>query len=176
MNLTHAILSPMLAKKLAVQAPFWASYPSLGVARFPTGLDAQILFWVSAVAYSTVYFLFIAVAAVMFVQGLWIWTSIREFIATTLYDVVYKNIWLPTLFVIVETAVIYVQARSKKSTQKPKKPTMFSMVVAPAVMLALLYIILKILTGYWELEPNALIVLPCAYVALVVRYALMRFN
>jgi hypothetical protein len=161
----------MFRKELSkIEAPFWSRIPLFGVQVYPKKTSAQLIFWIRAVAYSAIYFYIIAFAVVVFVDSLWVWPGLHNYLTTTLYDICYRNWWLFSVFVIVETILIYRAAGiklSKVRRSRREKLDWYRLLTQSFFFVALLYVTLKVLTGNLALEPNLTPVLLWAYVVSV---------
>lgn len=141
----------------ALEPPFWTTVPVFGVHRYPSRLSARILFWVSAIAFSLVYFFFIAFFIVYFSKSLWGWDSPYSSAATTLYDVIYLNWLLVVVFVALEAVLMYRSARHPMVRSKSSAGFRPQRVAAECILFILFwYALLKIFTHSIVVEPNLL--------------------
>jgi len=138
-----------------LKPPFWSRIPMLGVRSYPSSLNGKIIFWLSSIVYSLIYFYLIALVIVVFTHALWTWSSFQSYITTTLFDIVYKNLWLVIVFVIVESFAIYTGAKKQpqQSSVQPYKTT-WRTFVKPLAFVAVMYFALKLITKSNVIEPN----------------------
>ena len=101
-----------------IHPPFWSKWPALGLTVYPSGNGERLIFWLSALAYSLVYFFVIAFTVVVFAHAR-AWTSIQEYFTTTLFDVMYRNPLLVGMFVALESLLIYGEATGDWMLRKP---------------------------------------------------------
>jgi len=159
--------------RLQFRAPFWSRIPGLGLLRYPRELSDCLFFWFSAAAYSLIYFFCIALVVVVFTHSLYGWSGFESYMITTLHDVMYKNLGLVGVFVGLEAWMIYQQAILKaKVAEQARKTSVYKVFLHPALLVAGMYAVLKILTRNFMMEPNLVPVIASFYVFFVcVTYA-----
>ncbi|MBI4090974.1 MAG: hypothetical protein HY422_03035 [Candidatus Komeilibacteria bacterium] len=147
-----------------LQAPFWARVPVFGVTTYPSDARGKRRFWISAVVYSAIYFYLIALMVVAFEQSLWAWSSPQVYLTAALFEIVYKNAWLVVLFVAAECVAIYHDARRGHPAFPSWTHAPELRWLAPAAVVVLLYVAVKLINFDFALEPNVLPVMGLYYI------------